>query len=483
MTALTPKTVFDCFAQLNQVPRPSKREEKVIAFLKKFGQDLGLETQVDASGNVIIRKPATPGYENRKTVILQSHHDMVCEKNKDVVFDFDNDAIQTYVDGEWLKAKGTTLGADDGIGVAMQMAVLQATDIAHGPLVALFTSDEETGLTGAMRLDNSFLAGDYLINLDSEDEGELFVSCAGGVRTEATFTISETALPVDYLSLSLYVKGLTGGHSGDDIDKKRANANKVLVRLLNEVLLRTDLRIIDIQSGGLHNAIPREGFAVVAVPADFKTELDAIVARVTAAVKDEYSATEPTVTIGYEVVDTPAKALDKVAANRLVQSLLVVHNGIYAMSQDLEGLVETSSNLASVRKIEDKIVVTTSQRSSVASNLRNMANVVRAAFELGGGVCVTNEGYPGWKMNPKSEILQIAVQSYERLFGKTPKVRAIHAGLECGLFSEKNPNLDMVSFGPTLRGVHSPDERLLIPTVQMVWDHLVDILRNIPVKA
>lgn len=482
ITQLTPKEVFDCFAQLNQVPRPSKREEKIQAFLLKFGKDLGLDTKIDAAGNVLISKPATPGYELCKTTVLQSHQDMVCEKNKDVEFDFDNDAIQTYIDGEWLKARGTTLGADDGIGMAMQMALLQATDIEHGPIECLFTSDEETGLTGAMGLEAGFMTGDYLLNLDSEDEGQIFVSCAGGVRTEATFTIGEETLPSDFFAAHLVVKGLTGGHSGDDINKKRANANKLLVRFIHETMAKTEVRLVDIQAGGLHNAIPREARAVIAVPENFKEQLRIDLNLFLANVRAEFSATEPDLTMDLESIPTPVQSLEKTAAERLIKSLLVVHNGVFAMSQDLDNFVETSSNLASIHKQGEQVVVNTSQRSSVASNLDYMAATVRAAFELGGGVCVTNEGYPGWKMNPNSEILKVAVDSYKRLFHKEPLVLGIHAGLECGLFSEKYPQLDMISFGPTLRGVHSPDERLLIPTVQLVWDHLLDILKNIPRK-
>lgn len=480
MTQLHPKAVFDCFAQLNAVPRPSKREEKVQAFLMKFGQDLGLDTQIDAAGNILIKKPATPGMEDCKTVVLQSHADMVCEKNKDVEFDFDNDAIQTYVDGEWLKAKGTTLGADDGIGVAMQMAVLQATDIQHGPIECLFTSDEETGLTGAMGLQAGFLTGNYLINLDSEDEGQLFVSCAGGVRTEATYTIEEEAMPEGYFTVKVFVKGLTGGHSGDDIIKKRANANKLLLRFIYNTMQNTELRLVDIQAGGLHNAIPREATAVVAVPMGYKEQLRIDLNLFAAAARDEFSVTEPSMLIDLESQETPATCLAAAPTVAMIKSLYVVHNGVFAMSQDLENFVETSSNLASIRRQGQQIVATTSQRSSIASNLENMAAMIRATLELGGAVCVTNDGYPGWKMNPHSDILRVAVESYQRLYGREPKVLGIHAGLECGLFSEKYPHLDMVSMGPTMRGVHSPDERLLIPTVQLVWDHLLDMLRNIP---
>ncbi len=485
MSQLQPQIVFDCFAQVNKVPRPSKREEKMIEFLRNFGVQLGLATRVDETGNVIICKPATAGYENRKTVILQSHMDMVCEKNKDVDFDFDHDAIQTYVDGEWLKAKGTTLGADDGIGVAMQMAVLQSDSIEHGPIECVFTRDEETGLTGAEGMNPGFMSGEYLINLDSEDEGEMFVSCAGGVRTEGRFAfpLSEWKPVSDYFVANVFVRGLTGGHSGDDINKNRANANKLLVRLLCEEMEKTDLRLIDIQAGGLHNAIPREAHAVVAVPMAYKEQLRVDINVFAANVRDEFSVTEPDVIVDMDSTTAEGRlALPQEKVVRMLKCLLAVHNGVFAMSQDMEGLVETSSNLASIHLEGEEVVVNSSQRSSMPSNIPNMARIVRCALELGGARCVTNEGYPGWKMNPKSEIVNIARESYVRLFGKEPKVKAIHAGLECGLFSEKYPHLDMVSFGPTLRGVHSPDEKLLIPTVQMVWNHLLDILKNIPQK-
>ena len=476
---LQPSIVFDCFAEVNKVPRPSKKEEKMIAFLQAFGEGLGLPTKVDETGNVCISKPATPGHEHRKTVILQSHMDMVCEKNKDVDFNFETDAIQTYIDGEWLCAKGTTLGADDGIGVAMQMAILQSTDIEHGPIQCVFTRDEETGLTGAMGMKNDFMQGDYLINLDSEDEGQIFVSCAGGVRTTATYPFPTEEVPAGYYTFRVGVKGLTGGHSGDDINKKRGNANKILVRFLCNEMEKTDLRLIDIQSGGLHNAIPREGYALCAVPADQKEQMRIDLNILSAAVEEEYSVTEKSLLFTLDSCEASAVAMERQAMRRMLLSLQAVHNGVFAMSQDMEGLVETSSNLASIHLEGDRVVVTTSQRSSVGSACQHMASVVSAAFELGGAEVLTNEGYPGWKLNPNSEIVKIAKESYVSLFGKEPLVLAIHAGLECGLFSEKYPNLDMVSFGPTLRGVHSPDERLLIPTVQMVWDHLLDILKRV----
>lgn len=476
---LQPSIVFDCFAEVNKIPRPSKKEEKMIAFLKAFGEGLGLPTKVDETGNVCISKPATPGYENSKTVILQSHMDMVCEKNKDKDFDFENDAIETYVDGEWLKANGTTLGADDGIGVAMQMAVLKSNDIEHGPIECVFTRDEETGLTGAMGMKSDFMTGDYLINLDSEDEGQIFVSCAGGVRTTATYPFPTEDMPEGYFTFRVGVKGLTGGHSGDDINKKRGNANKILVRFLNQEMEKMDLRVVDIQSGGLHNAIPREGYAICAVPMNMKEQVRVDLNVFTAEVEEELAVTEKGILLSLDSCEPAAKVMEKQAMRKMLLSLHAVYNGVFAMSQDIDWLVETSTNLASIHVEGGKVVVTTSQRSSIGSACQHMASVVRAAFELGGAEVLTNEGYPGWKLNPNSEIVKIAKESYVELFGKEPKILAIHAGLECGLFSEKYPKLDMVSFGPTLRGVHSPDEKLLIPTVQMVWDHLLDILKRV----
>lgn len=476
---LQPSIVFDCFAEVNKIPRPSKKEEKMIAFLKAFSEGLGLPTKVDETGNVCISKPATPGYENSKTVILQSHMDMVCEKNKDKDFDFENDAIETYVDGEWLKANGTTLGADDGIGVAMQMAILKSNDIEHGPIECVFTRDEETGLTGAMGMKSDFMTGDYLINLDSEDEGQIFVSCAGGVRTTATYPFPTEDMPEGYFTFRVGVKGLTGGHSGDDINKKRGNANKILVRFLNQEMEKMDLRVVDIQSGGLHNAIPREGYAICAVPMNMKEQVRVDLNVFTAEVEEELAVTEKGILLSLDSCEPAAKVMEKQAMRKMLLSLHAVYNGVFAMSQDIDWLVETSTNLASIHVEGDKVVVTTSQRSSIGSACQHMASVVRAAFELGGAEVLTNEGYPGWKLNPNSEIVKIAKESYVELFGKEPKILAIHAGLECGLFSEKYPKLDMVSFGPTLRGVHSPDEKLLIPTVQMVWDHLLDILKRV----
>lgn len=479
MKSLQPNVVFSCFEEVTKVPRPSKREEKMIDFLTNFGKELELETIVDETGNVLIRKPATPGYENCKTIILQSHMDMVCEPS-DGSFDFNNNPIETVIDGEWLKANGTTLGADDGIGVAMQMAILKSTDIEHGPIECVFTRDEETGLTGAMGMKPGFMTGSLLINLDSEDEGQIFVSCAGGARTTAEFECKEEAIPANYYTFRVGVKGFTGGHSGDDINKKRANANKVLIRFICDEMAKMDLRLVDIQSGGLHNAIPREGYAVCAIPMSQKEQIRIDLNIYQSILEEEYSNTEKNFVLTLDSIEPAVTAMNTKDAERMLLSLRVVHNGVFAMSQDLDWLVETSSNLASIRKQDGKIIVTTSQRSSLQEARENISATVRAAFMLGGARVETNEGYPGWKMNPNSLMLKITKESYERLFHQEPKILAIHAGLECGLFSEKYPGLDMVSFGPTLRGVHSPDERLLIPTVQKVWDHLLDILKHIP---
>lgn len=483
MSILQPTSVFKCFAQVNQIPRPSKHEEKMIDFLLDFGRKLNLETQRDETGNVIIRKPATPGMENRQTIVLQSHMDMVCEKNRDLDFDFTKDAIQTYIDGEWMKAKGTTLGADDGIGVAMEMALLEATDIQHGPLECVFTRDEETGLTGAEGMKSDFMKGRLLVNLDSEDEGEIFVSCAGGCRTFAQFDYTEEPLPAGFFTFSLSIKGLTGGHSGDDIEKKRANANKLLARFLYLSQQKYDLRLIDIQAGGLHNAIPREAWCLCAVPTKDKESITVDWNLYQADVEEEYRVTEKTMVFSLESDAAAGSAINKDCSQRLIKALQGVDNGVYAYCQDLP-LIETSSNLASIHKVPETktIDVNSSQRSSIYSARVNMANTFAAVFELAGAKVDIGEGYPGWKMNPNSEILRIAVEQYKKLFKKEPIVRGIHAGLECGLFSEKFPGMDMISMGPTLRGVHSPDEKLLIPTVQMVWDHLLAILKEAPVK-
>ena len=477
---LKPARVFEQFAEINKIPRPSKHEEHMIEYLKSFAEKRDLEYEVDETGNVIIRKPATKGHEAAPMVSLQSHMDMVCDKLVDIEFDFHKDAIQTYVDGEWLTAKGTTLGADDGIGCAIELAILDSDDIEHGPLECVFTRDEETSLTGAMGMKEGFMKGDMLINLDSEDEGQIFISCAGGKTTSAKFTFTREQAPEGYFFLKASIKGLKGGHSGDDINKKRANAIKILNRFLYKEQEKMDLRLASFNSGKLHNAIPRDGVIVFAVPANEKETVRVDWNVFTANVEEEYHVTDNAMEFNLESTDAAA-VIAKDASRRFILAIQAVDNGVFAMCQDeaLAYMVETSNNVASVITSENEINIVTSQRSNVMSNLENETNTVKAAFELAGAVVAMSDGYPAWKMNPNSKLTKVAVESYKKLFGKDPIVKGIHAGLECGLFSERYPNLDMVSFGPTLRDVHTPDERLHIPTVQMVWDHLLDILKNV----
>jgi dipeptidase D len=483
MAELKPARVFEQFAKINQIPRPSKHEEQMIAYLKKFGADHGLETIVDETGNVLIRKPATKGYENRATTIMQSHMDMVCDKLVDVDFDFHKDAIQTYVDGDWMHAKGTTLGADDGIGDAIELAILDSDDIEHGPIECVFTRDEETQLTGALGMKAGFMTGDYLINLDSEDEGQIFISCAGGRSTIATFKFQREDAPKGYFFLEGSLKGLNGGHSGDDIEKKRANAIKIIARFLYLEQTKMPLRLAQWNSGKMHNAIPRDGKVIFAVPADKKEEVKADWNQFAAAVEDEYHVTDTTMVWGLESAEAQ-KVIPAAVGTNIIRALQAVDNGVFAMCQDkkLAWMVETSSNVASVQSSDDKVEIVSSQRSNVTSNLENMCNTVKATYELAGADVIQTDGYPAWQPKHDSKLQHIAIDAYKKLFGKEPVVRGIHAGLECGLFSEKYPNIDMVSFGPTLRNVHTPDECLYIPTVQMVWDHLLEILKNIPEK-
>ena len=477
---LKPARVFEQFAEINKIPRPSKHEEKMIDYLKEFAEKRNLEHEVDETGNVIIRKPATKGHENAPMVSLQSHMDMVCDKLVDVDINFQTDAIQTYVDGEWLTAKGTTLGADDGIGCAIELAILDSDDIEHGPIECVFTRDEETSLTGAMGMKAGFMKGDMLINLDSEDEGQIFISCAGGKTTSAKFTFTREQAPEGYFFLQASIKGLKGGHSGDDINKKRANAIKILTRFLYKEQEKMDLRLASFNSGKLHNAIPRDGVIVFAVPASEKETVRVDWNVFTANVEEEYHVSDTTMEFNLESAEATA-VIEKGVSHRFILAMQAVDNGVFAMCQDeaLAYMVETSNNVASVITSDNDINIVTSQRSNVMSNLENETNTVKAAFELAGAEVKMSDGYPAWKMNPDSKLTKVAVESYKKLFGKEPIVKGIHAGLECGLFSERYHNLDMVSFGPTLRDVHTPDERLYIPTVQMVWDHLLDILKNV----
>lgn len=480
---LKPQLVFDFFMQICEIPHGSKNEAQISEFLQNFGKGLGYETIADAVGNVLIKKPATPGFENRKTIILQSHMDMVCDKRPDVEHDFTKDPIRPYVDGEWLKAQGTTLGADNGIGVAAAMAVLADKELKHGPVNCLFTIDEETGLTGAEALAPELLQGDILVNLDSEDEGEIFIGCAGGVCNYADFKHMWTKISGDLFFMKVDINSLTGGHSGDDINKNRANANKLLARFLLRIAAKYEFYLCDINGGSLHNAIPRDASAVFAVQAADKEAVRVDFNLFAAEVQDEFSVTEPTARFTLQSTDPVPRAIEPEAAKRLLSALHAVFNGVFAMSQDVSGLVETSSNLASVKRTSESVImVTTSQRSSIESARDNVSSVVRTAFELAGADVTTKGQYPGWKPNMKSEILKVACDTYKELFGAEAKIKAIHAGLECGLFLEKAPHLDMISFGPTMRGVHSPDERLDIASTERWWQHLKAILEQAPLK-
>jgi dipeptidase D len=479
MITLKPTLLWGFFHEINQIPRPSKKEERIIAYLKDFGKKQNLSTQVDEAGNVLISKPATPGYETHKTIILQGHIDMVCEKNSDVVHNFDTDPIQTYIDGDWVKARGTTLGADNGIGMSMMLAVLASDELVHPALECLFTVDEETGLTGAFALKQNFLSGELLINLDSEDDGEIFVGCAGGIDTVAELTYKAEKSPEQYFGFTVYVKGLQGGHSGDDIDKGLGNANKILNRFLWNLNKHTDLRLHSFDGGNLRNAIPREAIAFGCVPFAEKENIRILFNNYINDLEIEIGDVEPNMILTLESESLPETVMDKKTSDTLLNSLYACPHGVIAMSRDMPGMVETSTNLASVKmKADHKIEITTSQRSSVESSKYDIEQQVEAAFTLAGATVSHGDGYPGWKPNLKSEILKVATDSYVRLYKDQPKVRAIHAGLECGLFLEKYPYLDMISIGPTMKGVHSPDERLSITSTQRCWEWLTAILAS-----
>lgn len=480
ITNLEPRLIWEQFDAITRVPRPSKKEDKIIEFLVNFAEQHGIEYRKDAIGNVVMRKAATEGMESRPTVILQSHMDMVCEKNSDVEFDFENDPIRTRIEDGWVKAEGTTLGADCGIGMAAALAVLLDDSLQHGPIEALFTVDEETGLTGAFELGEDMLTGRYLLNLDSEDEGEIFIGCAGGIDTVATFTYKSEPAPKNYTFYRIDVSDLLGGHSGDDIDKGRVNSNKTVARLLWDGLQSYELRLSYFDGGNLRNAIPREAYAIFGIPTHFKSQFEKHFATFHAEMCSEFRHREPNFRMTLNEMPQVDTVIDDATQQNLIYSLVGVPNGVIAMSFAMPGLVETSTNLASVKfKENNTIVVTSSQRSSVESAKIYVMQMVESVFSLAGADVAHSDGYPGWAPNPESKLLDVTVQSYHDLFGKQPKVRAIHAGLECGLFLEKYPDLEMVSFGPTLRGVHSPDERLEIATVPMFWDLLIEVLRRI----
>ncbi len=479
---LEPKAIWQNFYELTQIPRPSKKEEKIRAFLKKFGEDLGLETIQDEIGNIIIRKPATAGMEDRKGVVLQGHMDMVPQANSDKVHDFEKDPIEAFVDGDWVTANGTTLGADNGMGVAAAMAVLQSKDIPHGPIEALITTDEETGMTGAFGLKPDELKGDILMNLDSEDEGELYVGCAGGVDGNVSFDVVSEKAPTGMKSFKISVSGLKGGHSGMDIPLGRGNANKILFRFVLDAQKELGLKMADVVGGSLRNAIPREAHAIVLVPEAKVTQFTEALQAFEAIAKKEIVSVDPDLKIIAEAVDAQETVFTDEFLNRLTKAVYGCPNGVIRMSNDMEGLVETSSNLAVVKKEGDKVVVQCLLRSSVDSAKIDLQNQIASVFELAGADIVFEGDYPGWKPNMASPVLKEMQDIYQKMYGKIPEIKAIHAGLECGLLGGVYPNWDMISFGPTIRYPHSPDEKVNIATVQKFWDFLLETLKHIPKK-
>ncbi len=475
-----PAALWRHFHALTQVPRPSNKEQKVLDFLLAFAHDLGLETEQDEVGNLLVRKPASPAYEDRPALLLQSHVDMVCEKNADVQHDFDNDPIQTWVDGQWLRAKGTTLGADDGIGVAAAMAVLSQKHLQHGPIESLFTVNEEAGMTGALQLRERWLKARLAINLDTEAMSEIYIGCAGGMDTLGKLPYQSEPTPSTYAGFALRVRGLKGGHSGDEIDKGLANSNKLMARMLGQLAQQLGFRLASLAGGNLRNAIPREADATLALD---PAQAEAFAQRVRALAdefRQEFRKTEPALEIRFDPFPAPEKVFAPESQARLLNLLLAFPHGVLAMSQGLEGLVETSSNLAALRTHADHVEVVSSQRSSLDSGLRMACGMARACLELAGAEAWHTDGYPGWAPRPESPMLRLASEAHQRLFGDVPQVRAIHAGLECGMFVKKYPDLDIISIGPTMFGAHSPDERLDIGATAQFWKWLVEILRTVP---
>lgn len=471
---LEPKSVWNHFEDLNAVPRPSKKEERVIAFAKSFGESLGLETYVDRVGNVIIRKPATPGMENRQTIIMQAHLDMVHQKNNDTVFDFDSEGIRSYIDGEWVSAEGTTLGADNGMGVAAIMAVLSSSDIEHPAIEALFTIDEETGMTGAFELEQGILDGTILLNLDTEDDDELSIGCAGGIDTNTLKSYPTQSIEANY---RIVVKGLKGGHSGMDINLGRGNANKLMNRILHAGL-KHNIQILSIDGGSLRNAIPRESNAYVKANNDFAVSAN----EVLAAIVEEYQTIEPNITLSIEEITQVGEGISAADSAEVIHTIAAVHNGVFRMSPNIEGLVETSSSLARVIVQNGEFKTQSLQRSSVESSKLDVASTVAGPFHLAGCNVEHTGSYPGWAPNPDSPILNLMKEKYIKLFNENPQVKACHAGLECGILGERYPGLDMISFGPTIRNPHSPDEKVNIQSVQKFWKYLLDVLKDIPAK-
>ena len=479
---LDPKALWKHFYNLTQVPRPSKKEEKIIAFMKKFGEDLGLETIVDEVGNVIIKKPATPGMENRKTVVLQGHLDIVPQKNSDKTFDFETDPIEPFIEDGWVTADGTTLGADNGMGVAAAMGVLESDDLQHGPIEGLFTIDEETGMTGAFGLKAGILDGDILINMDSEDEGELYVGCAGGTNGNMKVTFKQENVPDGHKAYKLELSGLKGGHSGIDIPLEKGNSNKLLNRYMWHASKKHGLRIGEIDGGSLRNAIPRESFAIVTVPAAGEKEFLECVKEYDKIFKNEFLSIDPGIKLEAKPAEIPESVMDKVSQDKLLNAVYACPNGVVRMSTDMEGLVETSTNLAIIKSEGNEVKIQCLMRSSVDSAKEDLKNVFTSVFEPAGIDIVFDGEYQGWKPNLDSSILEIMQDVYNKKFGKVPEIKAIHAGLECGILGGVYPNMDMISFGPTIRFPHSPDEKVNIETVSKFWEFLLETLKAIPVK-
>ncbi|MBU4537856.1 MAG: aminoacyl-histidine dipeptidase [Weeksellaceae bacterium] len=478
ITQLEPQLIWKNFAALNAVPRPSKKEEKVIEFIKNFGENLGLETTVDEVGNVIIKKPATSGMEDRKPIILQSHLDMVHQKNSDINFDFETEGIQMEVDGDWVKAKGTTLGADNGIGVASIMSVLESNDIPHPALEALFTIDEETGMTGAMGLKPGKLHGEILLNLDTEEDDEIDIGCAGGIDVTATQTYNLEAATGQIVKIE--VKGLQGGHSGMDIHKGFGNSNIILGRLLYTGISNQNTQLISIDGGGLRNAIPREANAVVSVRNSVEF-IDAVTS-LKKEILEEFAEVEKDLQINIETFSTAEKAISEEDTIKIILALKSAHNGVYRMSPDVADLVESSNNVARVELKEGELKILNLSRSSVESTKYAVAEQLKSVFELAGMKVEFSGSYPGWKPKPGSEIVKLMEKIYEKDFGSKPHVVACHAGLECGIIGANYPEMEMVSFGPTIRGAHSPEEKANIPSTQKFWGFLKEILKEIPKK-
>lgn len=482
LSNLEPKAVWENFEKICNIPHPSKKEQQIIAFMKKFGEDLGLKTIVDEVGNVIIKKPATPGYENRKGIILQGHLDMVPQKNSDKAHDFEKDPIDPIIIGDKVKANGTTLGADNGIGVAAIMTVLQSKNLQHGPIEALFTIDEETGMTGAFGLKPGVLNGDILLNLDSEDEGEIYVGCAGGIDANITFTYKEEDAPNNSTAYKLALTGLKGGHSGMEINIGRGNANKLMNRFLKYANKKFHIRIAHIDGGSLRNAIPRESFVTLTVPQELEKDFINAIKEFEGIYKNEYANTEPDLKFTAEKTNKPAKVIDLLTQTNLIHGVYACPNGVIRMSDAIPGLVETSNNIASIKMANGTIMISALLRSSVDSAKKDLSETIESAFVTCGAKVEFVGGYPGWKPNMNSAILKEAREVYNKKFGKIPEIKAIHAGLECGLLAGVYPNLDMISFGPTIRYPHSPDEEVHIASVQKFWDFLTEILKNAPQK-